>query len=178
MGFQTVVNNLPAIGTPGLEVNPGQAIYTPFQYISDGTVEAGTFAFAVTNSGDGEKFNMASIKGSAGNKVIGFVERNLIGSLGPGVEGSNLYVKGQGLPIAIRGQFYMLATGAATEGQSVLCDPTTGAVTYGTAGATNDTGWVVRLPQGVTTVAKGDLIIVENFGLSITPPASDAGGEG
>ena len=47
MGFQKVVNTDPAIATPGLEVNPGQAVYTAFNYISDGTVESGGFPFAV-----------------------------------------------------------------------------------------------------------------------------------
>ena len=173
MAFQKVVNVDPAIATPGLEVNPGQAVYTAFNYVSDGTVEAGGFAFAVElDEGGANAMNAASKKGSAGDKVLGFVERNLIGALNPLVEATNIYPLGQGLPIAIRGQFYAIATGAATEGQSVLCDPTTGAVTYGTAGATNDTGWVVRLPRGVDEVASGDIVIYENFGVSIASAAA------
>lgn len=179
MAFQKVVNVDPAIATPGLEVNPGQAVYTAFNYVSDGTVEAGGFAFAVAiedDAGGAHVMNSASKKGSAGDKVLGFVERNLIGALNPLVEATNVYPLGQGLPIAIRGQFYAVATGAATEGQSVLCDPTTGAITYGTAGATNDTGWVVRLPRGVEEVASGDIVIYENFGLAITPATGGVGG--
>ena len=172
MAFQKVVNVDPAIATPGLEVNPGQAVYTAFNYVSDGMVEAGGFAFAVAiedDAGGAHVMNSASKKGSAGDKVLGFVERNLIGALNPLVEATNVYPLGQGLPIAIRGQFYAVATGAATEGQSVLCDPTTGAITYGTAG-------VVRLPRGVEEVASGDIVIYENFGLAITPATGGVGG--
>ena len=38
MGFQKSVASMPAIGLPGTEVNPGQATYTAFNYLSDGTV--------------------------------------------------------------------------------------------------------------------------------------------
>ncbi len=46
MGFQAAVKTDPAIGIPGQEVNPRQAVYTAFNYVSDGTVPAGGFAFA------------------------------------------------------------------------------------------------------------------------------------
>lgn len=176
MGFQKVVNTDPAIATPGLEVNPGQAVYSAFNYISDGTVEAGAFAFAAAlGEGGPVAMNVASKKASGGAKVLGFVERNLIGTLtNPLTAATNVYPKGVGLPIAIRGQFYAVASGTATEGQSVLCDPTTGAVTYGEAGADNDTGWVVRLPRGVEEVSEGDIVIYENFGVTVVSGAAAA----
>ena len=52
----------------------------------------------------------------------------------------------------------------ATEGQSVLCDPATGAVTYGAAGAENDTGWIVILPAGLASAAEGDVVIYQRIG--------------
>ena len=164
MGFQKIVNLQTAVGVPGLEVNPDQAIYTAYNYVSDGTVAAGGFAFEGSLTGDGEGFGVATAGGSGVTKLLGFVERNLIGALSATDEGTNVYAKGEGLSIAKRGQYYAEATGAATAGQAVLCDPATGAVTYGTAGADNDTGWRVVLPQGVTTVASGDLVIYENLG--------------
>lgn len=171
MGFQKTINLDPAIGMPGAEVNPGQAVYTAFNFVSDGTVRAGTFAFAKTLDSNGypiTKMNQASATSDSGAKVLGFVERNLIGNLiSPLVEASDVYSAGLGLPIAIRGQFYAIASGAAQAGQSVLCDPATGEVTYGAAGAANDTGWVVRFPRGVSEVAEGDLVIYENFGVSV-----------
>lgn len=171
MGFQKTINLDPAIGMPGAEVNPGQAVYTAFNFVSDGTVRAGTFAFAKTLDSNGypiTKMNQASATSETGAKVLGFVERNLIGNLiSPLVEASDVYSAGLGLPIAIRGQFYAIASGAAQAGQSVLCDPATGNVTYGAAGAANDTGWVVKFPRGVSEVAEGDLVIYENFGVSV-----------
>lgn len=171
MGFQKTINLDPAIGMPGAEVNPGQAVYTAFNFVSDGTVRAGTFAFAKTLDSNGDpitKMNQASATSDSGAKVLGFVERNLIGNLiSPLVEASDVYSAGLGLPIAIRGQFYAIASGAAQAGQSVLCDPATGNVTYGAAGAANDTGWVVKFPRGVSEVAEGDLVIYENFGVSV-----------
>ena len=74
-----------------------------------------------------------------------------------------LFRSGVSAPIALRGQFYALATGPVTEGQSVLCDPATSAVTYGASGAENDTGWIVHLPNGLASAAKGDIVIYERF---------------
>ena len=94
------------------------------------------------------------------------MERDVIATIpAPTDDATQVYPKGTCPPVAIRGQFYAIATGAATEGQSVLCDPTTGKVTYGTAGATNDTGWTVVFPRGVKTVAEGDTVIYQNFGV-------------
>lgn len=82
----------------------------------------------------------------------------------PLTEATNVYVSGSSAPIALRGQFYALATGTATEGQSVLCDPATGKVTYGTSGAANDTGWIVILPAGLASAAEGDVVIYQRIG--------------
>lgn len=169
MGFQQVVNIHPAAGIPGQQVQPGAALYTAFNYVSDGTAQAGTFAYAKAITEEGE-MNAASLKGSSGAAPLGFVERVQVAAIpSPLTEAVEVYPKGTGLAIAVRGQFYAKATGVATEGQAVLCDPTTGAVTYGTAGAANDTGWVVRFPRGVTAVKKDELVIYECVGLAITP---------
>ncbi|WP_165658770.1 structural cement protein Gp24 [Sutterella wadsworthensis] len=167
MGFQAAVKTDPAIGIPGQEVNPRQAVYTAFNFVSDGTVPAGGFAFAVALNGTSQtEQNVLSAKAEAGAKLVGFVERDVIATIpAPTDDATQVYPKGTCPPVAIRGQFYAIATGAATEGQSVLCDPTTGKVTYGTAGATNDTGWTVVFPRGVKTIAEGDTVIYQNFGV-------------
>lgn len=167
MGFQAVVKTDPAVGIAGQEVNPKQAVYTAFNYVSDGTVQAGTFCFVTALKGNvtGET-NVVSLKGTSGAKPVGFVERDVIATIPTlTADASQVYPQGVCPPIAIRGQFYAVATGTATEGQSVLCDPTTGAITYGDAGATNDTGWRVVFPRGVKTIAEGDTVIYQNFGL-------------
>ena len=71
--------------------------------------------------------------------------------------------------------YYVLPSGAngVTNGQSILCDPADGAVTFGTAGTANDTGWVVclDLANGQTTAKAGDLVRIQNIGLNNKPTA-------
>ena len=169
--MQTTVNTYPAVGLPGQEVNVHTAVYTPFNYLSDGTAAAGSFAFLGTNADEngGVVYPLASAKGTG--TVIGLVERTFTGVLNVDQDGTLVYPKGTGLTIAIRGDYYVSATGAATVGQAVLCNPSDGAVTYGTAGATNDTGWVVM----TEAKAAGDIIIISNRGVGITPAAQSAG---
>ena len=165
MGFQAVVKTDPAVGIAGQEVNPKQAVYTAFNYVSDGTVQAGTFCFA------GET-NIVSLKGTSGAKPVGFVERDVIATIPTlTADASQVYPQGACPPIAIRGQFYAVATGEVTEGQSVLCDPATGAITYGAAGTTNDTGWRVICPRGVKSADKDDVVIYQNFGATVATAA-------
>ena len=81
--LQKSVGLYPAIGIPGQQVAFNQAVYTPQNYLSDGTVQCGGFAFAVAASptGTAVKFPIASLKGSAGAKPIGFVERTFTASI-------------------------------------------------------------------------------------------------
>ena len=113
----------------------------------------------MTGTGTAAAFKAA---GKTGTALIGFVERTVTGAiLSPLNEAEGAYAQGTGASIALRGQFYAAATGAVTEGQSVLCDHATGAVTYGNAGSDNDTGWIVHLPNGLATAAEGDIVIYE-----------------
>lgn len=165
MGFQTSVNLMPARGLPGVEVNVGQAIYTAQNYVSDGTAEAGTFAFAPALAAQQDEGIAVGKAGKTGTRLLGFVERNQSSVFTTvTTEATNVYLEGIGLNIAIRGQFYMNAPANATNGQAVLCDPATGAITFGNVGATNDTGWVVVIPEGMANAVSGDLIIIQNFG--------------
>ncbi|WP_290086309.1 structural cement protein Gp24 [Turicimonas muris] len=167
--LQKKVTLNPAIGISGQQVIFNQAVYTPVNYISDGTIKCGSFAFAKasTSTGNAVKFPIASAKGSAGDVVIGFVERTFTGTVGLDGEDTDVYQQGAELTIAERGDYYLEAPAAASVGQSVLCAPTTGAISFGAAGATNDTGWIVK-----TAGAKGDTIIISNHGLAIKPAAS------
>ena len=166
--LQKSVGLYPAIGIPGQQVAFNQAVYTPQNYLSDGTVQCGGFAFAVAASSTGTavKFPIASLKGSAGAKPIGFVERTFTASIELGTDTPDIYPKGAELTIAVRGDYYIVAPAAPTIGQAVLCDPTTGAITFGAAGAANDTGWTVQ-----TAGANGDTIIISNHGLGYQPAA-------
>lgn len=162
--LQKTVGLYPAIGIAGQQVAFNQAVYTPFNYISDGTVRCGHFAFAktTTNTGTAVEFPIASLTGTAGAVVIGLVERTFTGTIPLDGENTDVYEEGAELTIAERGDYYIVAPAAATVGQSVLCDPTTGAITFGTAGTANDTGWIVK-----TAGDKDETIIISNHGLSI-----------
>lgn len=171
--FQTVVNVMPAAGMPGQQVSINAA-YTAYNYVSDGTVAAGTFAFADPADAANGMPQLAHSKVASNGRLLGFVQRVHSGVVNvPFASSTNIYTSGQSVTIATRGQFYMAVpdSGSATEGQSVLCDPTTGVITFGTAGTTNDTGWVVHLLQGETSAGEGDLVIIEHYGLQVTPAA-------
>lgn len=171
--FQTVVNVMPAAGMPGQQVSINAA-YTAYNYVSDGTLAAGSFAFADPADVANGMPQLAHSKVASNGRLLGFVQRAHSGVVNvPFASSTNIYAAGQSVPIAIRGQFYMTVpdSGSATEGQSVLCDPITGAITFGTAGTTNDTGWVVHLLQGESSAGEGDLVIIEHYGLQAAPAA-------
>ena len=80
MGLQKTVNNSPAIGLGGQPVVLGQSVYTTMNFMSDGNVKAGAFAFApsaATTFPDNIKTEYVTDKGS---NVVGFVERNFVGT--------------------------------------------------------------------------------------------------
>lgn len=172
--FQTVVNVMPAAGVPGQQIST-QAAYTAFNYVSDGSLVAGGFAFADPADAANGMAQLAHNKVASNGRLLGFVVRVHSGVLNvPFSSASNTYTEGQSVTIAVRGQFYMAvpASATATEGQSVICDPTTGAITFGKAGDANDTGWVVHLRQGETTAGEGDLVIIEHYGVQATTAAA------
>lgn len=147
--MQKTVNLYPSVGLPGQEVAAHTAVYTPLNYLSDGTAAAGKFVF----EGTSDKKGVASAKGTT---LVGLVERTFTAAVPCGVDGSEAYPNGAELTIAVRGDFYVEAAGEATVGQAVLCNPADGVVSYSTVGSENDTGWVV------VTAAKdqGDIIII------------------
>lgn len=165
--LQKKVGLYPSIGFPGQQVAFNQAVYTAENFMSDGTCKAGSFAFrkAPQDAGTAVKFGIASLTGQTGDKVLGLVERNIIGSGNLNIpdDEANTFENGAEITIATRGDYYIIAPSAATIGQAVLCDPTTGAITLGTAGATNDTGWTV-FSEG----AEGEPIIIVNHGVSVS----------
>ena len=147
--MQKTVNLYPSVGLPGQDVAAHTAVYTPLNYLSDGTVAAGKFVFEGTSDKKGVAF-------PKGTTLVGLVERTFTAAVPCGVDGSEAYPNGAELTIAVRGDFYVEAAGEATVGQAVLCNPADGVVSYGTVGGENDTGWVV-----VTAAkAQGDIIII------------------
>ena len=159
MGLQKTVNNSPAIGLGGQPVVLGQSVYTTMNFMSDGNVKAGAFAFApsaATTFPDNIKTEYVTNKGTA---VIGFVERNFVGT----GASSEVYAKGVVLNIAIRGDYYLVAPAGTTptKGYKVITTDATGAISFAASASTGetDTGWVVT--EGGSA---GDTIVISNHG--------------
>lgn len=167
MPLQKSVGNSYALGVPGQQVVVGQAEYAAYNPLSDGTVKAGTFCFKKAGTGNGETFAHASATGAASDLPLGFVER-VVDSYIPTVGGdaTQVYPAGAALTVAIRGQYYIEAPATiASDGLGVFINPTTGAVSIAASAGTGevDTGWTCRIPNGGTSAAQGDIVIVERF---------------
>ena len=109
--MQKTVNLYPSVGLPGQEVAAHTAVYTPLNYLSDGTAAAGKFVFEGTSDKKGVAFPVASAKGTT---LVGLVERTFTAAVPCGVDGSEAYPNGAELTIAVRGDFYVEAAGEAT----------------------------------------------------------------
>lgn len=161
MGFQKRVNIFPDKGVSGTLWREEGFIETPLRYVSDGTVEAGRFAFLK------EAGKQVACKAKASAKLLGLVIYTKDAWLNVPLQTSSVaYPVNNILTIAQRGSVLFKIPedgGTATDGQSVLCN---GKVTFGAAGTTNDTGWVVHLLDGATTAKAGDWIVVQNIGLN------------
>lgn len=168
MALQKTVNILPAAGLDGQEVVIGQAVYAGFNAVSDGTVKPGAFAFIGKNTGDGvDRGVLSGTSSDASAKPVGFVERVVDASIITATDSAaDAYPEGFNVTVAIRGQFYITAPSAITDGQLVLVDPTTGKITAGSAasGSAIESGWTFRVPNGGTTAAEGEIVYIENFG--------------
>lgn len=162
--FQTKVGT-PARGLPGMSVNKDTQVTTALNYLSDGTVEPGGFAFTGAPV-EGQDICFAS-KAKSGGHLLGIVLRTEVGTFdSPTYTHASTYQKGAPLTILVRGQVHATVPSGQTPtfGQAVLCDPATGAVTYGANGDANDTGWNVLFFHGQASAAEGDLVIYENLG--------------
>lgn len=162
MALQKVVNIDPALGVPGSQATFYNEVTTINNYISDGTATAGKFVFdgTATINTTGSTQKIASLTADAGTAPAGLCVRLLDGILQDGNDASLVYARGCNVTVAIRGDFYVLAEGTATVGDSVNVNPTTGAMTYGAAseGAVA-TGFTVA--QGGSL---GDVIVISNHG--------------
>ena len=154
MGLQKTVNNSPAIGLSGQPVVLGQSVYTTMNFMSDGTVKAGAFAFVpgtATTFPNNVKTEYVTDKGS---NVVGFVERNFVGT----GASSEVYAKGVVLNIAIRGDYYLVAPAGTTPTKGYKVITTISFAASASTGET-DTGWVVT--EGGSA---GDTIVISNHG--------------
>ena len=86
--MQKTVNLYPSVGLPGQEVAAHTAVYTPLNYLSDGTAAAGKFVFEGTSDKKGVAFPVSSAKGTT---LVGLVERTFTAAVPCGVDGSEAY---------------------------------------------------------------------------------------
>lgn len=159
MGLQKSVGLSPAIGVSGQKTVLGQSVYTTKNFMSDGNVAAGTFAFAPANATTFPKNVKTEYATNKGTVVLGFVERTLTGA----GASSAVYAQGEGLTIAIRGDYYLVAPAGTTPtaGYKVITTDATGAISFAASASTGetDTGWVVT--EGGSA---GDVIVISNHG--------------
>lgn len=167
MGPQKVVGFYNAPAVAGDMATPDQAIYQACNYTAEGSgVKVGKFVFAGTNPATQAKATGTVVLGLV-QRVINYVNMNL-------VSGGTLELpEGSTLTVAVKGDFWIEATGSATVGQKVLVDKTDGSISFGTAASGNklDTGFVVKTPAS----ASGDMIIISNWGLGVTDLGSAGG---
>lgn len=160
--MQKSVNLVVKKGFDGQRVTTDQNIYTCENYLSDGTVKAGAFAFKGSASGNGEQFGVVSATGTV---LVGFVERVVDASIAPTVEATDVYPVGFPVAVALKGQFYVTANGTVSAGMSVFVKGDTGAISFAsqTSDSLIDTGFKVVLPDGKTSAGNGDVIVIEKF---------------
>lgn len=156
--FQAQVYTSVAPGVAGDPATPDQAIYTPQNFLAgSGGVDAGAFAFAYSSAAD-----TIAIATGAG-KPLGIVQRNLsYPNYTLTSEGTLHIAEGEALTIAVKGDFWMQAPAAATVGQKVYVDNTSGTISLNSAGATvsgsTETDWTVKTPA-----TSGGMMIVSNW---------------
>ena len=109
-------------------------------YLSDGTAAAGQFVWngtATVNPVSGGAIGVGKVatgNGTGGGALAGLAVRLITGVLPDTSDGQLTYERGELVTVAIRGDFFVTATGSATAGQSVNVVTATGAMTYGTPG--------------------------------------------
>lgn len=165
MALQKAVGLKQAVAVAGQEVVVGQAIYSANNYISDGTLKAGGFAFVGSASGNGVEFGTATASGSA-SAFLGFVERTQTGAItSETVALTDTYAAGENVTIAIRGQFYINAPADGTAGSKVFVSSSGATYLAASAAASGDTdtGFISIAPNGASSFSSGDAIIIEKF---------------
>lgn len=163
MPLQQTVGLDIAVAVPGQKATPDQAIYTPINYrAGENGVTAGTFCWAAAEP------NTAQGAPQGTEAPLGFVERVVSTYIFDVAEGATMTIpEGQGLTIAVKGDYYVTASEAATVGGQVYVDKTNGAILAAAGGnGIAAPGWVFK-----TSGSAGELVIISNWGTAATVPA-------
>lgn len=138
MGFPNQVNLNPPIGIEGgwaSASNTRNVLAGTAQYVADTTgVLIGRFAYANAATGKASYVKPASMV----NVQVGFIARGTNAGLVTAWLGSDSMVipAGYGVTLTNNGDFFVKTSTAATIGQAVFQNDTTGVISTGTAGAT------------------------------------------
>lgn len=162
MALQKVVGLSYAPGVAGDKATPHQSIYTPINFLAgEGSVQAGSFCWA-----DAEKEGVAKGTTEGTDQPLGLVERNLSYPNYTVTEAGTLVIpQGFALQVAVRGDYYVVTTEAATVGGKVYVDKTNGKILAKNGGNGIDTGWVFA-----TKGEANDTVIISNW--SVPAPAA------
>lgn len=171
MAFQEQVNRYRAKGIAGQAATPDQSIYTAKNYLSDGTVTIGCFAWE--SSSDSKQAT-----GSGSGIPLGLVERNIIYPImDVSKTAQDTAPEGYGVTIAVRGDYYVEVSGAASVGQALFAKTADGTIVPGTPGGTVasavETPWLIK--DALEAGTSGGLVLASNWGIT---PAATGGSAG
>jgi hypothetical protein len=147
-----------AKGVPGQKASLNEGFhYYPNTLMAEVALAVGGFAWL---GSDPE--TLATNKGPADTKPVGFVERNIVyPDYDPLSPGTLTVPPGSALAVAVSGDFWAVAAQDATVGQKVFAVSADGSLTVGAAGATVsgavETDWSV-----VTAGLAGEPIIISS----------------
>jgi len=120
MPLQKQINLYVAPGVAGDKATPDQSVYTPLNPLAEVALPVGGFVFPVIEDGVRDNSRATNVAGTA-TEVLGLVERviNYVNYdvLSPG---TLMVPKDSALTVAVRGDYWVVSSTAATVGQAVL----------------------------------------------------------
>lgn len=162
MPFQQSVNTYPAGGVTGQRagLNP-VAMLLPVPTAGEGGVTVGNAVWLDPDAPTTVIMETAQVA-SAYPPPVGIVVRDMASTIPCEDEATMQISEGRPVAVAVRGDLLIAAPAAATVGQKIFANYTTGALSLGAAGGSVDssveTDWVVR-SAGQT----GDIIHISNW---------------
>ena len=164
MGFPNRVNLNPPVGIEGgfaSASNTHNVLAGTAQIVADEAgVTIGRFAYADLATG-----KASTAKKTGANVAVGFVGRGSNAGLVTAYLGTDSMAiqAGFGVTLFDRGDFWVKTTTAATVGQAVFADDTTGAISTGEAGATVAGSTEIPLFKVASVGAANSLIKISAF---------------
>lgn len=162
MPFQQSVNTYPAGGVTGQRagLNP-VAMLLPVPTAGEGGVTVGNAVWLDPDAPTTVIMETAQVA-SAYPPPVGIVVRDMASTIPCEDEATMQISEGRPVAVAVRGDLLIAATAAATVGQKVFANYTTGALSLGAAGgsvaSSVETDWVVR-----SAGQAGDIIHISNW---------------